>query len=479
MTNIGNAPVDLSGWVLTDDKDSDGDVIPPGTTLSPGAFVSFEVNNEDGEFSSAPSKPFGLGATGDEVRLYQAGAWSGSAYVVADLVDGFVFEDTSSKAGGAVQPQTVLADGVTKAGGAWPVNAASPSSPETYARCSDGISQVVADGTGAWNVTSTSTEGGSNKCDGLFAASPWPDTHNGQAVNTADNVDLGQNVSGLYYVGGNPTTTADDYLWAIANGRSGLAGANIGDSGSLYKLVKDTNGNWGPAVGWEKGVPVRYLNDVTGEPDSEGVTAVNGQVYVASERDNTNSNVSKISVLEVNPSNIVSQNGDADGDLNATHEWDLGSDLGPNPGKNAETGLDPANPGDANLGIEAVAFVPDSYLTSVGFKDEHTGTAYNPSNYPKHVAGGVFLVGLEKTGKLYAYVFNSDNTFTRVATIKTGFQTIQDLLWNAAQHALWARAITAARAEAPSSRSTRIRTPTRARSRFRQSTRVLPAPPRI
>src|SRR6202012_4872705 len=114
--------------------------------------------------------------------------------------------------------------------------------------------------------------------------------------------------------------------------------------------------------GCQSGVPVLYQNNHTGEPDSEGVTAVNNLVYVASERDNTNDTVSKISVLEVNPADIVPQNGDTDGDLNATHEWDLGSDLGPNPGINPETGLDPNNPGDANLGIEAVSFVPDSYL---------------------------------------------------------------------------------------------------------------------
>jgi Lamin Tail Domain/HYR domain len=444
LTNIGAQPVDLSGWVLTDDKDKDGDVIPSGTTLNPGAFITFEPNNENMVFSgptTPASKPFGLGATGDEVRLYQAGAWNGSStYVAADLVDSFVFENpsTAGLTGGAVLPQTLLADG-DAAGGPWPVNVASPSSPETYARCSDGVSQVAADGIGAWEVTSTPTFGTTNECDGLFTAMPWPDTHHGQAVTIADNVDLGQNVSGLYYVGGDPTTTADDYMWAIQNGSSGLSGANKGDPGSLYKLVEDSSGNWGPAPGWEKGVPVRYLNDPTGEPDSEGVTAVDGLVYVASERDNTNNTVSKISVIEVDPNHIVMQNGDQDGDLNATHEWDLGPDLGPQNGmKNPETGIDPNNPGDANLGIEAIAFVPDSYLTSVGFKDEHTGALYNPADYPKHIDGGVFFVGLEKTGKLYGYVFNSDNTWTRIATVSTAFQTIQDLLWDPTQDALWA-----------------------------------------
>ncbi|HEX4191312.1 MAG TPA: lamin tail domain-containing protein [Marmoricola sp.] len=434
LTNVGTQPVDLSGWVLTDDKDADGDVIPSGTTLNPGAFVTFEPNNEDGLFtgSTPTSAPFGLGATGDEVRLYQATAWSGTAYVAGDLVDSFVFENAATKSGGAVQQQTTLANG-SLAGGPWPVNATTPASPETYARCvpTDG-SKVVADGNGGWAATSTPTRGASNACDGLFQAQPWPDTHHGQADTTADNVDLGQNMSGLDYVdAGTPGDPSDDFMWGIENGSSGLAGANPGDGGSLFKLVPDADGMWGPAAGWEKGVPVRYLNNATGEVDAEGVTATDGKVYVTSERDNTNSNVSKIAVLEVDPKDIVAHAGDVDGDLDATHEWDL-TDLMPPPGGgvNPETGLDSTKPGDANLGIEGVTFVPDSALVAEGFKDEHTNAAYDPTTYPDHVDGGLFFVALEKTGKLYGYEFNSDNTWTRVATVDTGFQTIQDLMWD-------------------------------------------------
>ncbi len=450
LTNVGNQPIDITGWVLADDKDTDGVTIPasavpaqnglPAGQLAPGAFVAFDVANEDNTFSgvTAPANvPFGLGRTGDEVRLYQSGAWSGTTYVAADLVDAFVFENTSTKSGGAVQPQTV-----TLPNGTWP---ASGTTVYTYARCSDGISLVVADGNGAWAATSHPTRGTANSCDGLFQAQAWPDTHNAQAVTTADNVDMGQNMSGLFYVPGE--TPAQDYMWGIQNGSSLLAGASAGDPGSLYKLVRDASGNWGPAAGWDKGAPVRFLNNATGEMDAEGVTAVDGKVYVTSERDNTNSDVSKISVVQVDPSHVVPTGGtldghtvtDANGDLGATHEWDL-TDLMPPAagGINPETGLNSGLPGDANLGIEAVAFVPDSYLTAAGFKDEHTGTAYNPTNYPNHIAGGIFLVGLEKTGKLYGYVFNDDNTWTRVATIATGFQTIQDLTWEPALMALWA-----------------------------------------
>ena len=352
LTNVGSQPVDLSGWVLTDDKDSDGDVIPSGTSLNPGAFVSFEPNNENGQFSGTTpaSKPFGLGATGDEVRLYEAGAWSGTAYVAADLVDAFVFEDTSTKTGGAIQPQTVLADGVTKAGGAWPVNSASPTSPETYARCSDGISQVVADGTGAWEVTSTPTEGATNQCNGLFTATPWPDTHNGQAVTTADNVDLGQNVSGLFYVGGDPTTTADDFMWAIQNGSSGLAGANQATRArsTSSSRTRAASGARQPA-GRRGARPLPEQHDRRARlrrryrGQRQGLCGLRAGQHQQQRLEDLGA--------RGGPGNIVAQNGDTNGDLNATHEWDLGSDLGPNPGVNPETGstrTTPATPTSAS-----------------------------------------------------------------------------------------------------------------------------------
>jgi Lamin Tail Domain/Bacterial Ig-like domain len=429
LTNVGNQPVDLTGYILSDDSDADeyvvGGAASDTTTLAPGAFAAYNVDD-----STHPGN-FGLGKKGDEVRLYEPGSFNTttSTYNNSDLIDSFVFENTSTLA----NPDEQLPQTVTLPNGTWPVNSTNALSPMTYARCSDGTSQVVADGTGAWAVTSTATKGAANQCDGLLTATPWPDTHNGQADTTADSVDLGQNMSGLFYVAG--ATPADDYMWGIENGSSGLSGANPGDSGELFKLVKGSGGTWGPATGWEKGVPVRYLNG-QGEPDSEGVTAVHGNVFVASERDNANDAVSKISVQEFNPNDITARAGDADGDLIANHEWDLGPVLGP--GGTANTGLNPNDPGDANLGIEGVAFVPDSYLTGAGFVDQSTGQAYDPADYPSHVDGGVFFVAMEKTGKLYGFVFNSDNTFSLVATVNTGFPTIMDVLWDPAQKALWA-----------------------------------------
>ncbi|WP_433080965.1 hypothetical protein ACQP1P_44695 [Dactylosporangium sp. CA-052675] len=70
-----------------------------------------------------------------------------------------------------------------------------------------------------------------------------------------------------------------------------------------------------------------------------------------------------------------------------TREWNLTADL---------------PPVAANSGLEGITFVPDSYLTAKGFRDEHTGAAYDPATYPNH-GGGLFLVGLEANGSIYAY----------------------------------------------------------------------------
>ncbi|MFI5591728.1 lamin tail domain-containing protein [Amycolatopsis sp. NPDC051758] len=59
LYNTGSAAVDVSGWVLKDDKDSSKFKIPAGTTLAAGAFRAFDVHNA-----------FGLGDD-DEARLFR------------------------------------------------------------------------------------------------------------------------------------------------------------------------------------------------------------------------------------------------------------------------------------------------------------------------------------------------------------------------------------------------------------------------
>lgn len=70
--NGGDASVDLSGWILTDDTiDATYDpaqdlavlVFPPGTTIAAGAYRVVQVGMNPGQH------PFGLGTTGDTVAL--------------------------------------------------------------------------------------------------------------------------------------------------------------------------------------------------------------------------------------------------------------------------------------------------------------------------------------------------------------------------------------------------------------------------
>ncbi|WP_235949551.1 hypothetical protein [Candidatus Frankia alpina] len=90
-----------------------------------------------------------------------------------------------------------------------------------------------------------------------------------------------------------------------------------------------------------------------------------GGVIVSTECDNSNSNVSSLKVLRYDASSTATS-------LNATAEWNLTADL-------------PS--AAANSGLEAVSWIPDSYLTAHGFHDEHTNTAYDPAAYSGHGSG--------------------------------------------------------------------------------------------
>jgi len=138
-------------------------------------------------------------------------------------------------------------------------------------------------------------------------------------------------------------------------------------------------------------------------------------VYVATERDGDNSGVSRPAILRYVPSG-------PGGALTATNDWNLTGDL---PGLGA------------NFGLEAVAWVPDSYLTSKGFKLD-AGAVYDPVAFPNH-GGGLFFVGVEQTGEVIGYALNhGDDTFTRVATVARFMSTVTDLVYDPGKQVLWA-----------------------------------------
>lgn len=250
---------------------------------------------------------------------------------------------------------------------------------QTYGRCKDGVGSFVD--------TKAPTKGAANSCPGLDTQ-PWP---GGQTVSPADLTGtFVQDLSGLAFDPADP-----DVLWAAQNKK-----------GTLFKLLRDVDGNFVPAPGWPRDPK---FADGTGSPDSEGITiGPDGFVYLTSERDNGASGVSRNTVLRFDP------NAPAGATITPTTEWNL-TPLLPSVG--------------ANLGIEGVTFVPDSSLTSQGFVDQSTNAPYSPSTYPNH-GSGLFFVALENDGQLYAFALDSDGTAHKVATIASGFPALADVSWD-------------------------------------------------
>jgi hypothetical protein len=219
----------------------------------------------------------------------------------------------------------------------------------------------------------------------------WPGD---AAVTEADESDVfGKNLSGLSFGG-------PDLLWAVKNG-----------PGTLYRLQQDGD-VWAPDG---DGQSLHYPGG-DGDPDAEGVVATADGVFAATERDNDNKDDSLQEILRFDPSSSSDS-------LDATGEWNLTSDL-------------PES--DANTGIEGIAWVPDSYLVGHGFHDQNTGATYDPSAYPNH-GDGLYLVGLESDGGVYAYALDLTGTgYTRVATVRTGLPAVMDLEFDPAAEHLWA-----------------------------------------
>jgi hypothetical protein len=352
------------------------------------------------------------GTPGDWIELHNFGASPASVagYVLKDNDDahGYTFPagttiaagsllvvDESSLGFGLGAPDAVrlfTATGVPVDAYSWTAHATT-----TYGRCPSG--------SGAFTTTAAPTKGTQNQCGAGIAA--WP---GGAGVQTADVANaLGGNVSGLTYEGSG--SAEPSVLWATKNG-----------PGKLYRTTWSAGtSTWVPdgSNGWSAGKALRYPNG-TGDPDAEGVTlaggASGGGVYVATERNNSASTVSRNSILRFDVSGAGST-------LTATHEWNLTADL-------------PAV--GSNTGLEAITWVPDSYLVARRFFDESKSHAYAPAEYPNH-GDGLFFVGVEANGRLYAYALDhSTGTFTRVASVASGLTGVMGLEFDAELSNLWA-----------------------------------------
>ncbi|MCS3841829.1 lamin tail domain-containing protein [Microbacterium sp. AK031] len=203
--------------------------------------------------------------------------------------------------------------------------------------------------------------------------------------------------------------TADGtFLWAVDNGE-----------GRIWKLKAAADGSVSMVDGWAAGKRVRFQKDAENPgaagPDTEGITTdADGLVYVASERDNSAKGVNENKILQVDP------NGPGP-DLVALTEWDL-------------TALLPAV--GANLGIEAVEWVPDAALTGKLFDDE-AQAAYDPAEYAGKNAG-LFFVAVEDNGGVYAFALSADGSAQLVSTIDPGLAGVMALDYDSVLGVMWA-----------------------------------------
>jgi hypothetical protein len=463
LYNPGTTAVDLSGFIFKDSDDSHAYAIPQGTTIAAGAYLVlneadfvfglgapdaarlFAPNgsvvdsyswtshaattygrcvNGTGSFITTTSSTKGAandcsspsdvkinevesnnGTPGDWIELYNAGS-------SAVNIGGFVLKDNDDTHTYTIPVGTTIAshaflvfDEATFVFGLGAADAARLFAPggvtlldsytwtahasTTYGRCPDG--------TGAFVTTTAPTKGGANCGTEL-----WPGSDD---VTTVDGSNVfGSNLSGLIYEAG-----ATDVLWAAKNG-----------IGSIYRLIF-SGGIWtpDPTNGWATGKPVKYM-DGLGEPDAEDLTFTTGSaagMYVATERNNQNNGVSRPAILRYDVTGTGAT-------LTATNEWNLTADL-PVLG--------------ANLGLEAITWIPDAALVSQGFFDVTAGHLYNPAEYANH-GGGLFFVGVEGNGFIYAYALNhTTNGFTRIASLSTGFPAgVMALRYDPELTQLWA-----------------------------------------
>jgi hypothetical protein len=398
LTNTGATALNLTGWSANDNGGS-AVAMSGVTTLAAGESAIFVMEAGAASVQAYASQWFGgtlpaglqvgwvdgsglgLSNDGDSVRVYNASATLVASVTYGTAPSGSPIPTLDNTEG--LNSATIST--VTAAG----VNGAFPSSNEA---------EVGSPGLATAGGGPTDPEPGET-----FAT--WP---GGTTVTPAEEYSFGSDMSGLDYEASG--TAAHGVLWAARN-----------KAGTLFRLVHD-GAKWVPdsTNSWGAGKTLRYPGGV-GHPDSEGVTYIGDSaadgIFIASERDNDNSGVSRNSVLRYDPSATGAE-------LVATQEWNLTSVL-------------PAT--GANLGLEAVTWIDDAHLVEGGFVDDVTGQLYNPASYPNHGAG-LFFVSLEQTAQIYALALASTGEATLIATFPSDLGIVTDLQYDREQRVLWAEA---------------------------------------
>ena len=408
LTNVGGTAVNVSGWKVDDNSNSFAAALALNgvTTIGPGESVIFiesassaiattfttlwfgaspPAGLQIGTYSGAS---IGLSTGGDAVNIYDASGTSKANVVfgTSGTTSPFATFDNTVAANGATI-STVSAVGVNAA---FPVTDAAQAGSPTLVG-SPGTNTLT---TGGGGPTTTATP--------TTTVAPLPAWPGGGAVSAVDQAGLVTgNLSGLTYEG--TGTKATSTLWAVVN-----------DPSLLLRLTFD-----GTSCVPASTRTLKYP-DGLGRPDSEGITmggptSASG-LFVATERNNDASATSRNAILRFDANDPAAT-------INATGIWDLTADL-------------PVN--GANLGLETITWIPDAYLTANSFKDQHTNAVYDPAMYPNHGAG-LFFVGVEASGIIYAYALDlGGTTFTRINSFTSGFPGVMASEFDGDTGYLWA-----------------------------------------
>ena len=476
IRNNGNTAVDISGWYVTDDKGVErveGNETTPlkeGTILAPGAYYVFDG---DSDFT------FGLGKE-DTVTVYQKDgtvvaeySWNVHASgVYARIPDGTgEFVDTASSTKGRLNivmtPVVIneVQSNDPEDGPDWielanPTGEALDVSGIVVKDGDDDHAYTIPQGTSIDPYGFLVIEEGENGFDfglgkgdsvrlfedgNLIASTTWtdhtnptwglyPDVNGTEYRNTLEATKgVANRFAGIpettQWNGSEEVVTVDteptfledssglDFhngqLYAVDNGTATFWIMNVNEDGSIVL----------PPVSSYR---VRYAKDAgnanAAGPDAEGITVDGeGNVYIASERDNSDKGTNYNSILMADTSHA-----DAAGDIISSKEWKL-NDLLPSV--------------SANMGIEAVEWVENADVEG-RLIDQNTNAVYDSSRYPNAVGNGLFFVALEDNGHVYAFVLNEDETAVLVADIdpKLGgamaldYDTYENVLYVAADN---------------------------------------------
>lgn len=220
------------------------------------------------------------------------------------------------------------------------------------------------------------------------------------------------NLSGLLYEV--DKSSGDTFMYGVMNNPS-----------TLYKLYWNST-YWVsyPHDGWSSGKKLLFPSS-SGSPDSEDLTRADVNIdpysiYVVSELDNNNKAKGRLSVLRFSTAPSTSSSS-----LTALNEWILTDDF-------------PNTP--INLGFESITWISDEYLLNNNFYDESKSKRYDPNDYPGH-GSGLFFLGLEADGKIYAYALMLNGNITSSAmltSIKNFGVSLMSLRFDPESSIMWA-----------------------------------------